>query len=58
MPIWSELERMVMYDIYYHNQEKITYEDFEYMFYKDLTVRMIYTHNFWNDQLSSEYKHG
>ena len=53
MPVWSELERMVMFDIYYHNQDKITYEDYEHMFYKDLTCRMIYAYNFW-DKLSDE----
>jgi hypothetical protein len=58
MPIWSELERMVMFDIYYHNESDITYEDYEHMFYKDLTSRMIYVYNFWSGQLSSEYKHG
>ena len=62
MPIWSELERMVMFDIYYHgdyyDESDITYEDYEHMFYKDLTSRMIYVYAFWSGQLSSEYKHG
>jgi hypothetical protein len=63
MPIWSELERMVMFDTYYHNlpeliEKDITYEDYEHMFYKDLTSRMRYVYSFWNDRLSSEYKHG
>ena len=57
MPVWSELERMVMFDIYYHNQDKTTYEDFEDMFYKDQTVRMIYAYNFWDNKLVGEDNH-
>ena len=47
MLIESDLERMVMLDIYYHNKDIIT-----------LTSRKSYVNNFWSGKLSSEYKHG
>ena len=61
MLIESELERMVMFDIYDHNKNNImyhgscnTFEEWEHMFYKDLTSRKNYVNNFWYNKLNGE----
>jgi hypothetical protein len=54
MLIESDLERMVMLDMYYPNKDNITYEEWEHMFYKDLTSRKSYVNNFWYNKLDGE----
>ena len=54
MLIESDLERMVMLDMYYPNKDNITYEKWEHMFYKDLTSRKSYVNNFWYNKLDGE----
>ena len=62
MPIWSALERMAMFDIYYHNRDeghwpRVKFDDYQNSFYKDLTARTVYSRDFWNNKLTGENNH-
>ena len=60
IPVWSDLERMAMFDIYYHNRDEghwpsVKFDDYQNSFYTDLTARTVYSRDFWDNKLTGEH---